>query len=70
MNADEQHEIGKNGRENGHCPNQTAVQERSGHQAANVLIVMTPGCKGHDVCMRVRTNTCLSCFSLDVNWCD
>lgn len=51
MNTDEQRETGKNGRGSGHCPNQTAVQEQSGHRAANGLIVMMPGCKGHDVCV-------------------
>lgn len=55
---------------NGHCPNQAAAREQPGHQAANVLIVMKPGCKGRDVCVQVPSSTCWSCFSLDVNWCD
>lgn len=53
----------------GHCANQTAVQEQSGHQAAKVGIIKTPAWKGCDVSMRVHATTCLSWFSLDINWC-
>jgi len=53
MNADEQREIGKNGRGNGHCCSQTAPQEQSGHQAAKGLTVVMPGCRGHNVCVPV-----------------